>query len=178
MSKMYIRLLLAVSIGINLGVVGMTLMRNTSPNFQGPPPGPPKGENHAPGKHPAPGLLVDDHIQRMTHHLDLNLEQQEAIRTIMETYSPQLTELRRNVEQNSLSLTREFLAHSFDPESFRRQASELSAARARIDSLSALMLASEAAVLDTRQRREFAKIAPLFNAPRQTPPRHGGPPRR
>ena len=173
MSKMLIRLLLAVSVGINLGVVGMTLMRGTEPHLQGPPP----GHGHRPGARPDPAQIVDDHLLRMTRHLDLSPKQQNDVRSILEIHTPQLVELRIQTEQSARLLTKAFSASSFDPEIFHQMTAKMNATRTQLDPLSAMMLVAEATILTPQQREKFAQVASSIFAGQQTPTRPGGRPR-
>jgi hypothetical protein len=83
------------------------------------------------------------------------------------------------VEQTNRRLTEAFGAPDFDSESFQRLTFEASAARSQLDSLSAVMLVSEAAVLTHEQRRKYARVAPSIHSNPQRPgPKEGGPPPR
>ena len=171
MSKRIIYLLLAVSLGLNVGVIAMTVANRAAQPPQGPPPGP--------GPGPAdPARLVEGHLRGMTQHLDLNDEQQKSIREILERHTSQMTQLRAEADEAGRRLAEAYGAPNFDEERFRQLTTETGAARARMDSLSAEMLVAEASVLNSEQRRKFAAVAPaLHSNPPQGPRRNGPPPR-
>lgn len=189
MSKKLIYILLAVSLGINVGVVATTVLHRAS-HPQGLPPGPgggapPPGQ---PGSPPDPARLVESHLQGITRHLGLDADQQRVVRAVLEQYAPQLIELQAETSRAAQRLTDLFGAPTFDPERFRKLTAETGAARSRLDSLSAVMLVAEAAVLTPEQRLKYAEVAPsIHSRPRQPrhgpggpggPDRPGGPPRR
>lgn len=171
MSKRIIYLLLAVSLGVNVGVIATTLFHRPS----GPPP--PPGGDRGPGQRPDAARMVEDHVRGIARHLDLDQEQQQQIRSLMEQYAPQLVRFQSNAEDASQRLTEAYAAPQFDPELFRQLTADAATARSRVDSLSAVMLVAEAAVLTPEQRRNFARVAPSIHTNPQQPPREGGPPR-
>ena len=179
MSKKMLYLLLAVSVGLNVGVIATTLVHRTGGPPEGPPPGQDRSGRPGPGQRPDPAQLVEGHLQGMTRHLDLTPDQQQSIRAVLEEFAPQQVEFQMEVEQTSRHLTDAFGAPDFDPESFQRLTAEASEARSRLDSLSAMMLVSEAAVLTHEQRLKFARVAPSIHSNPQKPqPQEGRPPPR
>ena len=178
MSKIVIYILLAVSLGLNVGVIATTLVHRTTSPAQAPPPGPGGGEGPGPGQRPDPGQIVEDHVRGMTRHLDLDLEQQEAIRVVLVQHTSQLVMFRVNADEANRRLVEAFAAPALDPVSFQQLTAEASAARSKVDSLSAVMLVAEAAVLTPEQRRKFAEVAPSIHSTPQRPPRRDGPPPR
>lgn len=179
MSKKTIYLLLALSIGINLGVMGMTLLNGGAEQPLGPRPDGPRGEaDRGPGVRPNPEQLVQRHLQGMTQHLELDAEQQQAVRLIMERYMPEQAERQLRVDQTSNQLSRAYAAPVFDAAQFRRLTEAASRAHLELDSLSTVMLVAEAEVLTPDQRRKFAAAAPTLRARRQGQrPDQGPPPR-
>ncbi len=174
MSKKIITLLLALSLGLNIGVIATTLVQRTAEPPPGQGPGPGGG-----GRQPAhPARLVDNHLKGMTQHLDLDQEQQDAIRSIMTRHMGELSVLRIAAEEAGRNLSEVYGAQAFDPEHFLRLVHQTSAARARLDSLSSVMLVAEAAVLTTEQRIKFSKVATTVHTNPQKPNRDGGPPPR
>lgn len=171
MSKRIIYLLLAVSLGLNVGVIATTVVHRATMPPPGGPPGPDRGARPDMGPPPDPDRLVKDHLQGITRHLDLNGEQQNAVRSVLERYSSQMVELQMDVDDVGRRLTEVFAAPVFDPEQFRRLTAEAGVVRSRLDSLSAVMLVAEAAVLTPQQRRKFAVVAPRIHSKPQGPPR-------
>jgi len=177
MLKKTLYLLLAVSLGINAGLLVMTLL-NRAPSERpamhqppGGPGGPPPGQH--PGPAPDPQRMSEELAARLSRHLDLDVQQQQAIREILERYAPDLIELQRVSENAGQRLTEAYSAPDFDPEGFRRLVAETSAARSAVDSLSAVILLDKAAVLTPEQRARFSKAAPVLgsNPVQATPPR-------
>ncbi|MCP4574029.1 MAG: periplasmic heavy metal sensor [bacterium] len=176
MAKKLIYLLLAVSFGLNVGMVTTTLMHRKAPGGR-PGPGPGGGGGPGPGGRPDPGDLVEQHVRGVTEHLGLDAEQQQAIRAVLERHAPLMVEFQNQVEETGRRLAEAYGASDFDPEIFRRLTAEASDARSRLDSLSAVALVAEAAVLTPEQRRMFARVAPTIHSrPRRQPPRDGPPP--
>lgn len=175
MSRRLIHILLAVSVGLNVGVVAMTILHRTTGTRGGPPPGPGGGARPEHGAPPGAEQLVEGHLQGMTRHLDLDPGQQEAIRAVMERHAPQLMALQREVTLAGQRLSEAYAAPVFDTDRFERLTADTGAARARLDSLSAVMLVQEAAVLTPQQRRAFAAVAPSIHTMPQRPPGDGGP---
>ncbi len=178
MSKRIIYLLLAVSLGLNAGVIATTLVHRASMPPPGPPPGPDGGAGPDMGPPPDPNRLVEEHVRGITRHLDLDAAQQDAVRLVLERHSSLLVELQMDVGDVGRRLSDAFAAPEFDPEQFRRLTAEAGMVRSRLDSLSAEMLVAEAAVLTPEQRRKFAAVAPTIHSQPQRPPREGGPPPR
>lgn len=174
MSKKIIYLILAISIGLNAGMIATTLVHRKS----GPPPGPGPRPGEGPGHRPDPQQMVDDHVRGITRHLELDPAQQQAIREVMELHAPELVLFQMEVRETGKRLADAFRAPTFDAERFRQLTAQASTARSRLDSLSAVMLVEEAAVLTPEQRKRFAEVAPSIHNNPQPPPREGGPPPR
>lgn len=179
MSKRIIYLLLAVSFGLNVGMVATTLLNRRAPG--GPRPGGGPGGGPGPGPRSDPEQIVEGHLRGMTEHLGLDEQQQQAIRAVLERHAPLLVEFQLQVQVTGKTLADAYGAPDFDPTQFQRLTAEASDARSRLDSLSSVMLVGEAAVLTPEQRRKFAEVAPTVHVGGQNPPRNGpprnGPPR-
>jgi Spy/CpxP family protein refolding chaperone len=178
MSKKLIYLFLVVSLGINVGMIATTIIHRMPPAHQGPPPGPGGKGGPEPMTPPDPGKIAEDHVRGMTQHLDLDAEQQQAVREVLEKHAPQLVKFQIDVEEKGRRLAEAFAAPAFDPVQFQQLTAEASAARSRLDSLSAVMLVAEAAVLTPEQRLKFAEVATSIHLKPQQPPGRGGPPPR
>jgi hypothetical protein len=157
MLKKILYLLLAVSLGVNAGLLAVTLKHRGQP--------PPPQQQLPPGHPPDPQRLVEDHLSGMTRHLGLDPEQQAEIRAILARNAARLADLRLEAAEA------------------QRLVADASAARAAVDSLSAVMLRAEAAVPTPEQRAIFAEVAPTIHADPQRPgqprdQRHRPPPRR
>lgn len=178
MMKKMLYLLLAVSLGVNAGLLVVTLKHRDQPP---PPPGqPPPGDRidgrpgQPPGPPPDPRHMAETHLAGMTRHLDLDPEQQREIRAILERDAVRLADLQRASADAGRRISDAFAAPDFDPEAFLRLVTETSAVRATLDSLSAVMLTGEAAVLTPEQRTKFAEVAPDIHVnPGQAQPPRG-----
>lgn len=171
-------LLLALSLGLNGGLLYVRLADRPAGRPARPGPPPRQEEQHAPD----PERLIRDHVEGITRHLQLNETQQKAIEAILAESMPELTELLRRSEEANRRVSEAFAAPVFDPAEFFRLTREASLSRARTDSLSAVMLVGESEVLTPEQRQRFAEVAPTIYAnpgasrqgPRRGPPA-GGP---
>ena len=114
----------------------------------------------------------------MTRHLALDQDQQAAIRQIMEHYAPELAVLQDRARESAGRLADAFARPVFEPEHFKELTEQASSARARVDSLSGVMLVAEAEVLTPSQRRKFAEVAPTIHSNPQRPGRERRPPPR
>ena len=175
MSKRIIYLLLAISLGLNVGVIATTLVHRTAGPPPGPPPGPGGSGDPRPGHRPDPARLVEEHVRGMTRHLDLDAQQQQDIRAIMERHTPELISLQIAANEAGRLLAEAYATPEFDPERFLQLTAETSAARTRLDSLSAEMLIAEAAALTPEQRLEFSAVAPTIHSQPRRPPEDGPP---
>jgi len=178
MSKKLIYLLLAISLGLNVGVITTTLVHHMTRIPPTHPTGPPGGKGRDPGPPRDPGQLVENHVRGITRHLDLDHEQQQAIRAVLERHAHQLVMFQGDVAETSRRLSETYATPAFDPKQFRQLTAEASTARAKVDSLSAVMLVAEAAVLTPEQRQKFAEVAPSIYSRPQRPPGKGRPPSR
>ena len=190
MVKKLLYLLLAVSLGMNAGLVVVTLFHrglpprpDGPPDRFGPPPRGPEGPDGPDGpggrpfadQQPDPRHLIDGHIQGMTRQLDLAPEQQQRIREILQRYLPDLMRLHERRAAAERDLSRSYAATDFDAARFRQLAAAASRARAELDSLSAVALVAEAAVLTTPQRVRYAEVAPSLHSQPGPPPERDGP---
>ena len=164
MSKKLIYLLLAVSLGLNIGVIATTLIHRG-----GKTPPPPAGPRAGDRRPLTVEGLVEGHLKGITEHLGLSEEQRQAIRELLERHAPQQVTLQRRVAETGRRLEETYAAREFDPELFRRFAAEASEARSRLDSLSAVVLLAETSVLSDEQRLRFAEVALRVHGG-QTPP--------
>lgn len=165
-------LLLAVSLGLNAGLL---YVRYLDGPLRGPGaerPRPPRGA----GPPPRPETMARDHLADMTRHLDLSDEQQQEIRVILEERMPLMTELLRASREANQQISDAFAAPEFDGEHFGQLAAQVSRSRAQADSLAMVMLLAEAAVLTPEQRIKYAEVAPTVHSKPQHNP-HNKPPR-
>jgi len=165
-------LALAVSLGLNAGLLAVTLYHSRPPS---PPPGAP---GPPPAGPPAPGRLIEDHVRGITQHLGLSVEQQQEIRIVLEKHVPHSIGAQRRIADLTEQLSEAFAAPAFDAAAFQQLARKASAARATVDSAAAVMLVAEAAVLTPEQRVKFAEVAPTIHLHPPQRPRGSQPPPR
>ncbi len=169
MSKRVLYTLLAVSIGLNLGMIGTTVAYRTS---RPAPPSP------GPADRAGPEKFVEEHVAGITNHLGLDAEQSGAVREILERRVSELMRMRERAELATRRLSDGFAAPEFDSDLFLQLSRDANRAKADVDSIAALILVEEAAVLTPEQRRRFAEVAPeIHGRPFTPPPREGPPPR-
>jgi Spy/CpxP family protein refolding chaperone len=174
MMKRALWILLALSLGLNAGLLYVRLadrpgMAPGSHPGESGPHGPPPGEHGAP--QPDTEALIRNHLASMSRHLDLSVEQQQSIEEILRDHLPEMAELRRRAEEANRRVSAAFAERQLNSGRFTTLVREASQARARIDSLSAVMLLGEAGVLSPAQRARFAEVAPTVYAnPRRSPP--------
>jgi Spy/CpxP family protein refolding chaperone len=173
MSKTFL-IILALSLGLNVGLLYVNLAGDSG--RVGQPDRPPHGDPMPPRD---PEVLISDHLDGMTDHLGLTEEQRQSMREILRERMPQLLQLRQDLEEISGRISITYGARELDEDRFAQLVREASAARARIDSLSSVMLLAEATLLTAEQRAEYSTVAPTVHAdPRRTPPPGRRPPQR
>ncbi len=173
MTRRVIIILLAASLGLNIGLLAASRLHRG--HESGPPPGP-GGPGGLGDTLPDPMAMVETHVQGMTRQLDLDEQQQQAIRSVLMAHAQPMAELQQAVAASSLLLTRIYAAPGFDADRFAGQAAATASLRSRLDSLSAQMLAAEARVLTPEQRRIFAEVVGGPASVSPGPPDRGGPP--
>lgn len=180
--KRVLGLLLALSLGLNLGLLYMQYQGPPEGRREGPPglrsgPGPRRGPQGQPRQPGATGRMIDAHVDGLTRHVGLDDQQQVALRQVLEANMPALQSALAGGAEANEAMSRAFGAADFDPEMFRRLVKAAALARNEIDSLSGIMLLGEAAILTPEQRQSYAKVAPTIHTgagPSGPPP----PPRR
>ncbi len=177
MSKQLVYLFLALSLGLNIGVVSMTLLNRSETSLPGRRPGPHGQNNHRPEQRPDPENFINNHLQGITQQLDLSIEQQQAIRSILEEHSVQLNQFQIAAADARRNLALAYASPDFNPEHIRILTATSGEARARRDSLSALVLIAEASVLTTEQRQKYADVAPEMHSGPPPHPKGSPPPR-
>jgi len=142
-------LVLAVSIGLNAGLLFMAQNR----------PGP------APGRHrpPPPGHFdarLDEHLRRMSKSLGLDETQRAGVEAVHRELLPKISEQHGRMEDLRKSIATHYEGPDFDPAKFRALAESLRETQARLDALVTEAMLGEAAVLTPDQRRKYAREMP------------------
>ena len=182
MIKKAVYLLLAVSLGVNAGLMVVTLYNRTTPPDFGPPGPPPDHDRYGPGDGPGrrpdnPDWLTENHVSLLTRYLDLDTEQQQAIADVVRRFASDLLQAQARSLTAGDALSAAYAEPGFDPDGFRRLVAEASAARTALDSLSAEALVAEAALLTESQRAKFADLVPFMHHQPDPPPGDRRPPR-
>jgi Spy/CpxP family protein refolding chaperone len=157
-------LVIAVSVGLNAGL----LIKSMGPGLEGP------GREPAPGHLPGEGhfeSVVENHLRRMTESLELDDEQRSTIAAIHVRLMPRIAAERRAMGEMRRTIASLFASPEFNPEAFQALARELSEAQARLDSLVTEAMLGEAAVLSPEQRQKYVGEMPWGKPPMPPMPR-------
>ncbi len=174
--KRFLFLLLALSLGLNAGLLYVRIADR--PHDRGGPAGPPPPDRHGPQE--SSDVVIEEHLDAMSQHLALEAPQRTAIHAILTDHLPTLMEIRHEADEANRQIAEIFTARQFDAERFAVLTRQVSLSRARMDSVSSVMLLEEAQVLTLEQRTMFAEVATsvYLNPPGQQPPDRRGPERR
>jgi len=177
MMARWLLVLLALSVGINVGWAFRSWRATSEWQTVGPRAPAPEGR---PG--PGPGARVhlervmEQHLDRMSEALGLTADQQAALRRVHDALFPGLRDAHRNVEMQRDAAARLFNDQLDDPDAFRRTVRDLQRSQARLDSLLTEVLIGEVAVLDHDQRARYIRNNPWSQRAPGAPPGSGGPP--
>jgi len=160
-------LLLALSIGINIGLAYRSLPGADETSMDPPRPKGPREEFRA---------VMDNHLDRMADGLDLSDEQVASIRQVLDRESPGIIAQRDLVDGERRTLRDIYVAPVFDRAAYRAQLERLHSAQAVLDERIGNAMVGEAVVLDEEQRRRYVRGMPWGQTGRPPPPK--GPPRR
>ena len=152
-------LVLAVSLGLNAGLVYMTLAKRSPGPHRPPPPG------HF-------GTLLDDHLNKMTESLGLDEEQRSGIEAIHRELLPKISEQHRAMEDLRRAIADHYAGPEFDAANFKKLALGLSEAQAGLDALVSEAMLGEANLLTAEQRRKYAGEMPWGRRGAPPPGRH------
>jgi Spy/CpxP family protein refolding chaperone len=142
-------LVLALSVGLNAGLVYMTVSSpGSAPGSNRPPP---------PGHF---DTLLEDHLKKMTQSLGLAEKQRDAIAAIHRELLPKISEQHRAMEALRQAIATHYEGPDFDAAAFRKLARNLSEAQARLDALVTEAMLGEANLLRPDQRRKYAREMP------------------
>ncbi len=171
--------LLALSIGVNIGLV-VRVVRPPEPADRAAP--------HAPPPPRELDRMLARHVERMTEDLGLDDQQLAALREAHGTLFPSILETHAHVESLGDDAARAFAEEVNDPDAFRARVGALQGSRARLDSLLTEVFLAEVAILDASQRDRYIRGNPwsrrLEGPPRgdrrprgdRPPPGHRPPP--
>ncbi|MBP6874543.1 MAG: periplasmic heavy metal sensor [Candidatus Eisenbacteria bacterium] len=183
-------LLLALSLGLNAGLLYTTLSARDLParhsEFdRAPGPGlpPMEGGGHPPGCPQAmsgalPGEpacaacapMINDRLKNMESVLALNEAQREGMRKTLDEMLPRILAERDAVRKIRGSVQEEYSKSAIDAEAIRGLIAQLAASQARLDSLTAETILRESALLTREQRLEYFGSMPWERCPGCVPP--------
>jgi Spy/CpxP family protein refolding chaperone len=158
-------ILLALSIGLNVGLVYMALAARSN----APPPGPPATfiEPPAPGEPDGSGPvtvpcepMLRRRMERMARRLGLDDGQRDRLNVILNETLPQILAGRTAVQRARMALQFEYGRVDLDSDRIRILSRELNAAQARLDSLVVETMLRESAVLSPEQRGRYFESMP------------------
>lgn len=161
-------LLLALSLGLNAGLIYTTLVKETGePQVPPPPaePGVPAPDDpaHAPDAPvpPTVGSLIQARHERMSRFLDLTPEQRRRGLEILQSRLPRLLALRGQVAEARNQIHAAYRQPEIDQQRIRRLVEKLTSAQAQVDSLAAEMMLQEVALLTLEQRQAYWRAMPF-----------------
>ena len=160
--------LLALSLGLN---VGMVYQRLQHPPPFGPQRPPLKGEGPE-----APTAFLEHHLLRMTEELQLDEAQQRALNSLLEEQIPPVLAQQERLRVARRSLGDLYISEELEPDAFRTQVRRLSEAQAELDRLVGEVMVEEASLLSHEQRRRYLVVMPWGQGPVEGPRGMGPPP--
>jgi Spy/CpxP family protein refolding chaperone len=178
-------LLLAVSIGLNAGLLYMTFAARRSGADAWDLGRTAAGDSlRAPEMHgrlqgrggPAaldPRAMAEHRLSRLESRLNLVPEQSARVRTLLEEKMPRILELRERAAEARRAVQQEYLTPSPDPARLRLLVEQANRAQAVLDSLVAETILAETATLTPQQRQCYMQAMPWSRHWSGSP--HGGP---
>ena len=159
-------LLLALSLGLNVGLLYVTLSPRSLAGPAGDeiaapalqvPAAPPPGEGHLCS--PADPLSCDKLLRRRLHRmagmLHLEAGQRDEMHGILGEMLPRIMAERERVQRMRARIHEEYMKPAIDPGLVRTFVADLNAAQARLDSLTAETILRESEVLSVEQRSGY-----------------------
>jgi Spy/CpxP family protein refolding chaperone len=159
-------ILLALSIGLNVGLIYMALAARAN----APEPGPPatfieqqaleEPDEPGPGTPPCCEPMLHQRMERMARRLGLDDGQRDRLNVILSEMLPEILAGRTAVQQARKTLQFEYGRADLDPGQIRALSRELNAAQAHLDSLVVETMLRESAVLSLQQRGRYFESLP------------------
>ena len=163
-------LILALSLGLNAGLIYVSLSDRDAKHPRAPAGGRPVHD------HPRdPEALVAQHVQRMSDDLELSSEQQDTITARVLRWMPAILTQQRRVGDLRRSIIDLYVDEELDPGRFHVAVAQLSRAQARLDSLATAAMIGEAQVLTSEQRTRYVHHMP-WGRPHGVPGMRAGTP--
>jgi Spy/CpxP family protein refolding chaperone len=159
-------ILLALSLGLNVGLIAVILMARTREAAfrSGHEQRSGRGEHRrGEGQHLAdlpPQQLTEMHMRRLERHIELTESQREEITAILNEYMPRVVGQREKINEIRTELGLHIAIPELDPGGFRRLVDSLNQEQTRLDSLVMESMLAEAALLTPEQRGQYAKTMP------------------
>jgi len=165
-------LVLALSLGLNAGLLWMHFHHRAEHERRGPWRR--TGERGPRPDAPEVGkAMVERHLARLEHELDLTPEQRSAIGAIWEQNLPAIRTTRDRLRSLRAEMRDGIAAAEIDSTALRVLARQAAAAQVELDSLTAGTMLAEAHHLQPEQRRRYAEIMPWVSPGRMLDGRPG-----
>lgn len=170
-----LRLVLLVSLGLNLGL-GWAVLRGREAT-DGPPPqaGHRWRERPAPADSAAWRRMMEHRLERLAARLDLAPDQSARLRALQEANGPLVRAGRDRIEAARQAVRRAADGGAFDDARVREALRGLRRAQADLDSLTQEFLLQECAVMNEGQRARYLELLPLDPWRSARPDGPGGP---
>lgn len=190
-------LLLALSIGLNGGLLYVTWTGQPADSSHPRPPhrpglGPARGGGALPAEKgpsaavprgaPAgtraldPERLIRDHLARLERQIDLSEEQRERLEGVLTAHLPLVLAQRQVVGRARDELAGLYRLPQLDPQAYRAAAGCVHREQARLDSLVTEAMLAEALCFTEEQREHYVHMMPWNPPPPGARPHPGGPP--
>ncbi len=155
-------IVLAISIGLNAGLLVRALRTPSGPSEDGPRQQEQLDE------------ILTRHFERMTADLDLSAAQQAEIRKAHDASLPSIRKAQARLESARSAVRNSILTAVDAPDEFRGNVLELQQSRARLDSLLTEMFIVEMTALDPVQRERYVEVSPWNRPFVRSPPQDDG----
>jgi Spy/CpxP family protein refolding chaperone len=163
---------LALSLGLNAGLLFVHFSR-LADNQVAPPPEP-AGEEMGgpPGPMSHPGNaenFIRDRVARAGKRLNLSDEQIKSMSEILDGVTPEMMERRQHIWDLRLQMRDEYLRPDVDADRIQELREEASLAQSQLDSIMVETMMKEARILTPEQREAYFQLMPFGEQGR-----HGG----
>lgn len=175
--KRVLYILLALSLGLNAGMLYVQVWNRAEEPVRWPPQGaPPASMNEmGPIGHPGgPEGFVRDRLARVADRLNLSDEQVESMSAILGETMPDLLDGRDTIRGLRMEMREEYLKPQVDAERIQNLRRETAAVQSRLDSIMVDTMLQEAKLLTPEQREAYFDLMPFGDKGKRGSKMHGG----